>query len=55
MMDNPEYSKNAIQKIEMYIKNGYIPGKNLILTFETSKKSLNIQMLEIQLKEILTN
>ena len=55
MMDNPEYSKNAVQKIEMYIKNGYIPGKNLILTFETSKKSLNIQMLEIQLKEILKN
>ena len=27
MMDNPEYAAGAVQKIDMYIKNGYIPGK----------------------------
>ena len=49
MMDNPEYAAGAVQKIDMYIKNGYIPGKNLIITFETSKKPFDIRVLEMQL------
>lgn len=35
MMDNSEYSKTVLLKINNYINNGYIPGINLICTFES--------------------
>lgn len=41
MMDNPEYARAAVQKIELYEKNGIFPGENLILTFESSVTSIN--------------
>ncbi|MCQ2526554.1 MAG: hypothetical protein MJ130_07290 [Lachnospiraceae bacterium] len=41
MMDTTQYMNNAISKIALYIKNGYIPGINLIITSETSQIPLN--------------
>ena len=46
MMDNPEYAKNAVQKIELYEKNGLYPGERLILTFETSANAINTEILK---------
>lgn len=46
MMDNPEYAKNAVQKIELYEKNGLYPGERLILTFETSTNVINTEILK---------
>ncbi|MCQ2535568.1 MAG: hypothetical protein MJ110_01215 [Lachnospiraceae bacterium] len=46
MMDNPEYAKNAVQKIELYEKNGLYPGERLILTFETSANVINTEILK---------
>lgn len=37
MMDNAEYSTRAAEKLMIYQQNGYYPGKNLIITMETSK------------------
>ena len=37
MMDDSEYSARAAEKIILYQQNGYYPGKNLIITMETSK------------------
>lgn len=34
-MDDSKYAAKNIAKINAYIRNGYIPGVNLILTFET--------------------
>ncbi|MBO5237338.1 MAG: hypothetical protein J6B50_00985 [Lachnospiraceae bacterium] len=34
MMDNTNYCENAIRKINIYQKNGFIPGSNIIFTFE---------------------
>ena len=53
MMDNPEYCQKAISKIEQYEKNGIYIGKNLIVTFETSKQLLNMSVVENMLKEVL--
>ena len=33
-MDDPDYCKKNLGKLEDYEKNGYFPGKNLILTME---------------------
>ena len=46
MMDNPEYARAAIKKIELYEKNGIYPGEQLILTFETSTYGLNTTLLK---------
>ena len=41
MMDNQEYARSAVRKIESYQKNGIYPGERLILTFETEQNVLN--------------
>lgn len=45
MMDHPEYVENAIQKIASYEKNGFFPGENLILTYETLKTPINQKVI----------
>ena len=37
LMDDPEYVQTVCRKIRKYIENGFIPGKNLIMTFESEK------------------
>lgn len=46
MMDNPDYSDKAIKKINMFEKNGYNMGDNLLCTFETSKTPINMKNVE---------
>lgn len=46
MMDNPDYAKAAVQKIETYEKNGIFPGENLILTFETTASIINTELVK---------
>lgn len=45
MMDNPAYCSRALAKIRNYIEAGYIPGQNLILTFETSDRPLDFSLV----------
>ena len=52
-MDDPDYARKAIRKIETYEKNGILPGKNLILTFETSQSILDMKVVEKLTKEYL--
>ena len=48
MMDDSEYSARAAEKIILYQQNGYYPGKNLIITMETSKtKPSSIELNQI--------
>lgn len=53
MMDNPEYARTAIQKMETYEKNGIFPGENLILTFETSMTPINSELMQMNVKKYL--
>lgn len=45
-MDDPDYARDNVKKIKAYQKNGYIPGKNLIITMETSESVLDIQTIK---------
>lgn len=45
MMDNQEYANSAIKKIDLYAKNGIYLGQNLIVTFESSKKSIDTKIV----------
>ncbi len=46
MMDNPDYAEKNMKKLDLYEKNGYILGKNLIITHETSKSPLIIGVID---------
>lgn len=46
MMDNPEYARAAVRKIESYQKNEIYVGERLILTFETERNVLNTKIIE---------
>lgn len=53
MMDDPEYSEKAIKKLEEYAKNGIYIGKNLLVTFETLQKPLDMKIVEQMLNEFI--
>ena len=46
LLDKPAYIDNATLKLNVYIKNGWIPGKNLIITTETEQFPLDIRQVE---------
>ena len=46
MMDDMDYRTHALSKIDYYIQDGYLPGKKLILTHETSKTPIRSKILE---------
>ena len=51
MMDDPEYAGKAIRKVQAYIMNGYLPGKNLILTPETRSIPLSVRVVRTLIRE----
>lgn len=55
MMDSASYSEKAIRKIEDYIKSGFYLGKNFLVTFETSRYPLNMNVFEKMIKEAMEN
>jgi len=51
IMDDPEYVERTLEKLITYAKNGYYPGSGLIITFESSKHPLNMQVVEGLIKK----
>jgi len=53
-MDNPEYARKTIKKLNTYISNNIIPNINLITTYETKDHPLSISTLDHILSEYLS-
>ena len=53
MMDDEKYASDAVNRIQDYIRSGYIPGKNLILTYETKERPLSTKIIDILIDEFL--
>lgn len=53
MMDKISYCESAMQKIDMYEKNGILLGDGLIITHETSGNPLDINVLEQYVERFL--
>ena len=53
LMDDPTYSKNTAGKLRLYIENGILPGRNLIITMETKTEPPTAQVLEKLIAEFL--
>lgn len=46
IMDDEEYVQRAVEKQNVYAKNGWISGKNMIFTMETRDCPLNSKVIE---------
>ena len=45
MMDDPGYMDDVIARVNVYAKNGYLPGDKLILTMESRKRPINQKLV----------
>lgn len=52
MLDNPDYSEKAVNRLRLYERNNIYPSKNLIITTETSKQPINTRQIERLAKAI---
>lgn len=53
LLHQPDYRKQMIEKMETYQENGYREGVNIIYTFESEDKPLDLLRLEKRLKNLL--
>jgi len=53
MMDDAEYVEKALERIDLYLRNGYYPGVNLIMTHETSKRPIRTKLVEEMIDKYL--
>lgn len=53
MMDIEDYALKNVDKIGRYILNGYIPGENFIMTFETQNKPLHSGVIKAMIENYL--
>jgi hypothetical protein len=52
-MDDAEYASSAAQKLKLYERNGIFPGKNLIISMESSTSPLSSNLVEKAAKQYL--
>ena len=53
MMDDPIYLEGALKKIATYEQNGFFPGDNLILTYESKNNPINTKILLLIIEKFL--
>ena len=53
MMDSDAYVSNTVDKINRYIRDGFLPGKKLILTMENGRFPLSTKIIEKTIKTYL--
>ncbi|MCR5824249.1 MAG: hypothetical protein K6G60_07460 [Lachnospiraceae bacterium] len=52
MLDDEEYRRNCLHKLDEYRNNGIYPGRNLIFTYETEENPLDIKGIKKMLKDL---
>lgn len=52
MLDDPEYANEFVNKVNAYVSNGYIPGRDVIFSCETSEKPLDTRVVKRLIDEI---
>ena len=53
MMDNIAYANKNIAKIQAYEQNGFLAGKNMIMTFESSVTPISSSTIKQMIEEYL--
>lgn len=49
MMDIPKYSLQAAERLDLYVRHGFIPFHNLIITFESSQHPLSYEQIDLMM------
>lgn len=49
-MDDPEYVQKTYEKLDLYMRHGFFPGENLIVTFEDSRHPLTPERIELEIQ-----
>lgn len=52
-MDDDNYRKRNLWKIEQYAKSGFVVGKNLIVTFESKDTTISSNLIDTIIRQIL--
>ena len=52
-MDDPYYVNDFVKKMNTYVTNGLLPGKDVILTYETQNNPLEISAVKRMIKELV--
>ena len=52
-MDDPYYVNDFVKKMNTYVMNGLLPGKDVILTYETQNNPLEISVVKRMIKELV--
>ncbi len=53
MLDKTNYRQRNLPKLNAYIINGYIPGKNLILTWESEECKFDLRVVNRLIRDLL--
>ncbi len=53
MMDDLDYLTKALKRVAMYERNGYYPGDQLLISFETKNQPLDLGLVEAQLRHFV--
>ena len=54
-LDDPDYANNTTIKLNNYLAHGYYPGVNLLLSWETSKAPLKMELVRDMMDKFLLN
>ncbi len=52
LMDEPSYAKDFVRKANTYISNDLLPGREVVFTYETSEKPLDISVIKRLVDEL---
>lgn len=52
-MDDSYYVNDFVKKLNTYVMNGLLPGKDVILTYETQNNPLEISAVKRMIKELV--
>lgn len=52
LLDDEEYRRDCLRKLDEYRRNGIYPGKNLVFTYETESNPLDIKGIKNMLAEL---
>lgn len=53
LLDNSYYASEFVKKINNYIENGLLPGKDIIITFESQMNVLDIGVVKKLVKSLI--
>lgn len=53
MLDNPDYARKNVWKINSYTRQGFVPGKNLLILYETSDQPIDMQAFRVLIDTFL--